>query len=278
VDTATAMAREIERFLSWYTARKAALAGEELFQEALSKLFGKLAEHVIDKLGDQLTASDARGKTTAAIFDKVKEKYTDLLFDHVKQAAETGAIDASQGAGIEAEAKVSETVLDVLKEHVFDAADTTMARVSGDVMGILQDAYDSGLGIDEAARNLRDNVFEDLKTWEAERIARTEIHSAQGQGSASILDQYADYEQWATAGDDRVRDSHQDLDGQIVAAGDAYSNGLLYPGDPAGDAEEVINCRCEQVAYVMPEGMMAPEGMDYFYESDLVEIPTEEAA
>jgi uncharacterized protein with gpF-like domain len=50
--------------------------------------------------------------------------------------------------------------------------------------------------------------------------------------------------EWLTARDDRVRDSHQELDGEVAAVGDRFSNGLLYPLDPAGPPEEIVNCRC----------------------------------
>jgi len=273
MDTATKMAREIERFLSWYSATKAVAAGEQALQEALKKLFSQMSNEIIKKLGKQLVDGGKQKGAVSNVIQEVTDKLKDTLFEHVKTAAETGAIDASEGIGLNVEGKVSGDVLDLMKARVFEGADTTMARVSGDVMGYLQDAYDQGMGIDEAARYLRDNVFDGMKTWEAERIARTEIHSAQGQGTAAILDEYADYEMWVTCEDDKVRPSHQELDGQIVRAGDPYSNGLQYPGDMNGDIEEWIECRCLQVAYSMPAGMMAPE-MDYFTEADLVEIPT----
>lgn len=39
------------------------------------------------------------------------------------------------------------------------------------------------------------------------------------------------------------RPSHA-IDGEEVAFGETFSNGLLWPGDPMGDAAEVANCRC----------------------------------
>ena len=50
---------------------------------------------------------------------------------------------------------------------------------------------------------------------------------------------------WLTAGDgNRVRESHQALDGQEIKATDDFDNGLEYPRDPKGEAEDIINCRC----------------------------------
>ncbi len=34
------------------------------------------------------------------------------------------------------------------------------------------------------------------------------------------------------------------MDGEIRELDDRFSNGLKFPGDPDGDAGEVINCRC----------------------------------
>lgn len=48
--------------------------------------------------------------------------------------------------------------------------------------------------------------------------------------------------------DSRTRDSHRELDGEKADIDAKFSNGLSYPGDPAGPASEVWNCRCTLVA------------------------------
>lgn len=49
---------------------------------------------------------------------------------------------------------------------------------------------------------------------------------------------------WWSAQDHRVRETHRHLHGESVRHGERFSNGLRYPGDPEGRAEEVIQCRC----------------------------------
>lgn len=52
---------------------------------------------------------------------------------------------------------------------------------------------------------------------------------------------------WNTVGDDRVRATHDDVDGLTVDAGDTFEVGgdeLDMPGDPSGSLEEVSGCRC----------------------------------
>lgn len=91
----------------------------------------------------------------------------------------------------------------------------------------------------------------------AETIARTEamasLHAAQDEAINQGMDK-AGIERsrvkfvWRTARDKRVRDSHQEMDGQEVGPGEKFVTGngarLKYPGDPSGPAAEVINCRC----------------------------------
>jgi hypothetical protein len=50
--------------------------------------------------------------------------------------------------------------------------------------------------------------------------------------------------QWDAALDSRTRESHVAVDGEIRELDEAFSNGLMFPGDPAGGAAEVVNCRC----------------------------------
>jgi len=48
--------------------------------------------------------------------------------------------------------------------------------------------------------------------------------------------------------DERTRESHAEIDGEIVDIDKEFSNGLMYPADPDGEPAEVYNCRCTMVA------------------------------
>ena len=161
---------------------------------------------------------------------------------------------------------------DRLLNRSFIASESTIARVDESINEIITDGYKTGKGIDYVSQQVQAR-FEQLQTWEATRIARTEIHNAHNEG---IMKSYetlgVEYTQWIAANDDRVRDSHAEIDGEIIPFGGTYSNGLAYPGDTSGDIEEWINCRCSNAPYVMPAGMMAPPGMAQFREDDLIPI------
>lgn len=79
-------------------------------------------------------------------------------------------------------------------------------------------------------------------------IARTEGHRVAVSASFDAMKEAADVieikKQWCATLDDRTRESHRMLDGELVDLDEEFSNGLMYPGDPNGDPEEVINCRC----------------------------------
>ena len=94
--------------------------------------------------------------------------------------------------------------------------------------------------------------------YEAERIARTETVSVQSQASFTVFSANGvAKKQWFTAGDDAVRDGHIELEGKIVDMNKPFSNGLMYPGDPAGGASQVCNCRCVMAPVV--DGVLDPD-------------------
>jgi len=81
------------------------------------------------------------------------------------------------------------------------------------------------------------------------RIARTEGHRIQCKATmdAAHLAKERGAEvvkQWDAVLDDRTRESHVAVDHEIRELDEKFSNGLRYPGDSAGSAAEVINCRC----------------------------------
>lgn len=88
------------------------------------------------------------------------------------------------------------------------------------------------------------------------RNARTMVTQAENRGR---LDGYKELEQdglllmkeWVATEDDRTRESHLEINGEEVGTNEEFSNGLMYPADPNGDASEVYNCRCTMVTNIM---------------------------
>lgn len=84
----------------------------------------------------------------------------------------------------------------------------------------------------------------------AYRSIRTAITSAENGGRLSRLQAIEAAgvsglgKQWLATGDDRTRESHMAINGEIAKPQERFSNGLLCPGDPDGAASEVYNCRC----------------------------------
>jgi HK97 family phage portal protein len=94
-----------------------------------------------------------------------------------------------------------------------------------------------------------EEVLGDLETWRAERIARTETTAALNMGyEESLKATGVRRKMWVTAHDERVRESHQQMEGEIVDLDDYFvlpsGARLRFPCDPEGAPEEVINCRC----------------------------------
>lgn len=78
----------------------------------------------------------------------------------------------------------------------------------------------------------------------APTIARTEVGGAinDSRQAGFIAEGFKQIE-WLSAQDEKVRPTHQ-IDGETIEIGQQFSNGLVYPNDPNGPPEEVINCRC----------------------------------
>ena len=99
----------------------------------------------------------------------------------------------------------------------------------------------------DIARNL--NMQTNIGLNKAMRIARTEGHNVQVSSSYETSQRAKEkgadvLKQWSAALDGRTRESHARVDGEIRELDEKFSNGLKYPGDPAGGAAEVVNCRC----------------------------------
>ena len=93
----------------------------------------------------------------------------------------------------------------------------------------------------------------------AETIARTEalqtLHIGQHASYQQAIDQGLVQPDeiirvWESSGDGRTRESHDEMNGQEVSWDEPFKTPsgvfLMFPGDPSGPPEEIINCRCNE--------------------------------
>lgn len=170
--------------------------------------------------------------------------------------------------------EIDQAVIEYMGENVFTASESTMARVTQKIYDVIKESYATeGHGINKVTEDIQ-NKFNELKKFEAERIARTETLKAQGHSTYKRLinNTNIDYIQWSSTHDKRTRLTHRKIDGEITYADGSgiFSNGLRFPGDTNGDISEWINCRCTIRAYIPEIGFVAPIGMTSWQEKDMV--------
>lgn len=127
----------------------------------------------------------------------------------------------------------------------------------------LSDAEFMSLGATQKATILR-RQFSGYTQYQAERLVRTEstycANFAMGESAKTLFPEQQLMKEWIAAFDDRTRDSHAEAGaGEPIKASEPFMVGgqlMMYAGDPAGGAAEVINCRCS-TPYFPQEGAVA---------------------
>jgi len=150
------------------------------------------------------------------------------------------------------EDKMREIVSAEAGEKIVSIVGTTDEQLKKVVREVLTYGEAEGLGIEKikdelikrVGLNLRGNAFA-----RARAIAQTEMISASNRASqeAALSTNLEMRKYWSTSGLPGIRESHlfaefDSQDGKKM--NELFSNGLMYPGDPNGTADEVINCRC----------------------------------
>jgi hypothetical protein len=110
--------------------------------------------------------------------------------------------------------------------------------------------------------------FNRYSTYQAKRLVRTEATNAAN--SATIASAQTVFEgkdlikRWHTIMDGRERDSHNAVNGKEVSNTGKFSVGgqfLKWPGDPEGEASNVINCRCGVSVFPKPNAQTTGENI-----------------
>lgn len=164
----------------------------------------------------------------------VKETLRGTALREIKQGLTPKAKTFLKNQALERATSISSTV----KERMVNIAKEIAAK-DGDLLAFRQALLEAFQG--------------ELTTGKINTIAVTEYRSAYNYGqnhAVEALDEKVSEDNqkvvrtWTTAGDEDVRESHQQVDGEERDVGENFSNGLLHPCDPNGSPEDVINCRC----------------------------------
>lgn len=235
-------------------------ATERLYRK-LQRLQSGLETALLDRLKDLgvVPTGATLEEVLDAVFGDRFEEMQQTIADYAADAGNTGIDDAAAqfaagSAGGARFQRPSEELIAQLSSQAYRFSEDTFSRIRGDFAQTLAQAYQDGVGIDEAADRLRED-FSGLRHHRLVAIARTEIETAMRQGTYESLKYNAvQYKQWLAADDSRTRRSHHRIDNEVVRMDERFSNRLEYPGDRSGPPEEVINCRCRMRAYFPAAG------------------------
>lgn len=136
-----------------------------------------------------------------------------------------------------------------------------LVRMPDDVYNLIFSQISEGQALGESNDQIADRIDRillstDSEWWQnrAKVIARTETGRAWNAGVLAAAQYYEPptgpgwLKVWDTDMDGHERPEHHQANGQARRLSDTFQVGgedLRFPGDPAGRADNVINCRCE---------------------------------
>jgi uncharacterized protein with gpF-like domain len=138
-----------------------------------------------------------------------------------------------------------------------------MVRVPDDVYDVVAGQVAQAVNLGESIPKISSRVDTVLSTTGSERwsnratvVARTESIGALNAGRFDAFNAMAEdsgepmERVWLSTIDARTRRTHREADGQRVSLGSPFRVGgfnLMFPGDPTGPPQEVIQCRCSML-------------------------------
>lgn len=183
------------------------------------------------------------------------ERQLDRMMQALTQMAQSGWEDARNQLGVPMPFDPSDPIL----MSVLQETRNLMVRTQDEVYRrIIQElgAADNESIAAKAARVRNILSITGTENWpaRAKTVAVTEVHRAWNMGSFAaaqridMTDPAVLEKKWNTKDDDDVRKSHQRANNQVRVLTEPFDVGgfpLMYPGDPSGPPQQVINCRCK---------------------------------
>mgnify|MGYP001567896565 CR=1 FL=1 len=205
----------------------------------------------------------------AAIETAWQQELRDNIIPQLSGTLVDGANDA-----IEDLARAVPVLVDgrsAISESYLMQADNRLRHIGSDLWRKTRAELVTGMGNGESIPELTKRVRGELasSTVRARTIARTEVIGASNAGAfmqvTAMGEDAPESKSWLATGDSRTRLTHRAANGQTVPLNDHFSVGnssLMFPGDPRGAADEVIQCRCTLTWEFEPVAELVAAGFD----------------
>ena len=133
--------------------------------------------------------------------------------------------------------KVGSTIHAMLSARAMFFAKSVNSTTLLGLTATLSEGIEDGEGISKLKGRVT-NTYTGFDTYRAKLISRTETNAVVNEANIEAYEQseVVQRKEWVATLDDRVRDEHLAMDGEIVKLHGTFSNGLEYPDEP--------NCRC----------------------------------
>lgn len=229
----------------------ATMAGD-MDEEAKKQLQSMIQSKVYQK-----QYQDALKKQVSSILDTMQVEEFKTVDEYLKKCYEEGFLGTMydlHGQGIplcfplDQEAMVRAVQLDSkISGGLYKRLGEDVALLKKKITAQVSRGISTGMSFQQVAQQLAG--YTKIGFNNAVRIARTEGHRIQVQSGMDACykakEKGADVvKQWDSTLDGKTRPSHKKVDTEIRELDESFSNKLMFPGDPDGGADEVVNCRC----------------------------------
>jgi hypothetical protein len=239
------------REVPWYQTARDQFATEReqvgaLFQPGGLRAF-KTSKEIIAEIERRIREGYRPG---GEYYEAWRDAYEQLI-------GELYMVGARQVAGVGLSFSLqSPEVLQAISNRAARLAELVGDTTAKQILSAIRASQLAGLSVKETGRLVQASVFNEvISDRRATVIARTESAGAMSQGTwdqAEAMPGVYRSKEWLAFEDSKTRPTHTACMRQgRVAWEDRFSNGLLYPLDPAGDASEVIQCRCVLAPNIM---------------------------
>jgi uncharacterized protein with gpF-like domain len=218
-----------------------------------------LADGEVQDIIERLATEDETEKSLSALARRLREIFDNNdVVARIQRALREETASAARATIEETLAEASdapaETEVDVaaieaqLADREVEFADAFAEEMKDDILDTVGDGWAEGKGTQAIADDIAEQADINEGWTGAERIARQELHVATGEARSEVAADLDKVEVWQTAGDDRVRDAHQQMQGTWKRPGEAWQveypeRGVQKESVP-GDSEPGIGCRC----------------------------------